>query len=176
MMRRKSITLVFSFLIAPVLVAEVSAKAQPRNVLLKHRVVVAQGEKQKAVDSILGVSVGTKIEDVHEKLKTLGTVGGRETRDGGRKEAWTLKETEFTSVAYKTNADGRVVWITGFVRPGKEIPFDKLGDLARVTGKDKTEAVWDVETGGGGYKLVAKGPDGKARVVTLISLDAPPIK
>lgn len=175
-MRRKSITLVFSLLIAPVLAAEAAAKAPPRNVLLTHRVVVAQGEKQKAVDSILGVRVGTKIEEAHEKLKTLGTVGGRATREGGRKEAWTLKETEFTSVVYKTNAAGRVVWITGFVRPGKEIPFDKLGDLTRATGKDKTEAVWDVETQGGGYKLVAKGPDGKARVVTLISLDATPIQ
>lgn len=141
-----------------------------------YRVAVAQGEKPKVVDSILGVCVGAKIEEVHEKLKTLGMVGGRATRDGGRKEAWTLKETEFTSVAYKTNAAGRVVWITGFVRPGKEIPFDKLGDLARATGKDKTEAVWDVETQSGSYKLVAKGPDGKARIVTLISLDAPPIK
>ncbi|HYH85590.1 MAG TPA: hypothetical protein VEX60_08905 [Pyrinomonadaceae bacterium] len=143
---------------------------------LAYHVAAGQGEKPKAVDSILGVRVGAKIEEVHEKLKDLGTWGGRATQDGGRKEAWTLKETEFTSVAYKTNAAGRVVWITGFVRPGKEIPFDKLGDLARARGKDKTEAVWDVEAQGASYKLVAKGPDGKARVVTLISLEAPPIK
>src|SRR5215210_2866666 len=118
---------------------------------LAYHVAAAQGEKPKAVDSILGVRVGAKIEEAHEKLKDLGTWGGRATDEGGRKEAWTLKETEFTSVAYKTNAAGRVVWITGFVRPGKEIPFDKLGDLTRATGKDMNEAVWDVETQGGGY-------------------------
>ena len=143
---------------------------------LAYRVAAAQDEKPKAVDSILGVHVGAKIEEVHEKLKDLGTWGGRATDEGGRKEAWTLKETEFTSVAYKTNAAGRVVWITGFVRPGSEIPFDKLGDLTRATGKNKTGVVWDVKTQDGGYKLVAKGPDGKARVVTLALLAAPRVK
>jgi hypothetical protein len=141
---------------------------------LAYQVTSAQGEKPKVVDAILGVRVGAKIEEVHEKLKDLGTWGGRATDEGGRKEAWTLKKTEFASVAYKTNADGRVVWITGFVRPGKEIPFDKLGDLARATAKNKTGAVWDVKTQSGNYKLVAKGPDGKARVITLVLLDAPP--
>ncbi len=136
----------------------------------------AQGGGAKVLDSLLGVRIGSSLEEAHAKLKDLGTVGGRATREGGRKEAWTLKGGEFTSVAYKTDASGRVVWLTGFVRPGKEIPFSQLGDLARASGKDETEAAWTVEAPGGGYRLVAKGPKGKARVVYLLSLEAPPVR
>jgi hypothetical protein len=128
------------------------------------------GKRPKVVDSILGIRIGSSLEDVHKRLKSLGTVGGRETREGGRKEAWTLKKTQFTSIAYKTNDEGHVVWLTGFVRPGKEIPFSKFGDLAQATRRNSSEVVWNVETPEGGYRLVAKGPAGKARVVYLLSL------
>lgn len=128
------------------------------------------GEGARVIDAVLGVGVGTTIDEAHAKLKDLGTVGGRATRDGGRKEAWTLKKTEFTSVAYKTDARGRVQWVTGFVREGHEIPFERLGDLARATAVAETEAAWNVETQEGGYRLVAKGPGRKARVVYLLSL------
>jgi hypothetical protein len=136
----------------------------------------AQGEAVQVADSILDVRIGSSLEEVHLKLKELGTFGGRATREGGRKEAWTLKGGEFTSIAYKTDASGRVVWVTGFVRPGREIPFSKLGDLARATGKDDAEAAWSVETPGGGYRLVAKGPKGRARVVYLLSLERAPTR
>lgn len=136
----------------------------------------AQAGGAKVADSILGVRIGSSLEEAHARLKDLGTVGGRATREGGRKEAWTLKGGDFTSVAYKTDAAGRVVWLTGFVRPGREIPFSQLGDLARATGKDETQAAWTVETPGGGYRLVAKGPNGRARVVYLLSLAAPPVR
>lgn len=133
----------------------------------------AQTGGVKVLDSILGVRVGSSLAEAHEKLKDLGTFGGRATREGGRKEAWTLKDGEFSSVAYKTDAAGRIVWVTGFVRPGKEIPFSKIGDLARAAASDETEAAWNVEAHGGArsYRLVAKGPKGKARVVYLLSLD-----
>ena len=45
------------------------------------QVASAQGEKPKAVDSILGVRVGAKIEEAHEKLKDLGTWDGRATSE-----------------------------------------------------------------------------------------------
>jgi hypothetical protein len=131
-----------------------------------------QEEKPKAVDSVLGVRVGSTLEEAQGKLREHGTGGGRATGDGGRKEAWTLKDTEFTSVAFRTNAKGRVVWVTGFVRPGREIPFAQLGDLARAARKDTLQAVWNVEKPEGSYRLVAKGPDGKARVVSLLQLEA----
>lgn len=136
----------------------------------------AQDAEARVADSLLGVSVGSKLVEVHEKLKGLGTVGGRETREGGRKEAWALKETEFKSIAYKTDASGRVVWVTGFVRPGREIPFEQLGSLSRASARKENQAVWNVEKPGGGYRLIAKGPNGKASVVTLLALNASPLQ
>ncbi|HYN86445.1 MAG TPA: hypothetical protein VER32_14440 [Pyrinomonadaceae bacterium] len=132
--------------------------------------LAAQATPPRVTDSVLGVGVGTTIEEAHARLKDLGTVGGRATRDGGRKEAWTLKETDFTSVAYKTDAKGRVQWVTGFVREGREIPFEKLGDPARAVASGDTEIAWSVERPEGDYRLVAKGPNRRARVVYLLSL------
>lgn len=128
------------------------------------------GEGAHVLDSVLGIGIGTTIEEAHAKLKDLGTVGGRATRDGGRKEAWTLKKTEFTSIAYKTDARGRIQWVTGFVREGQEIPFERLGDPGRAAAVAETEAAWNVETETGGFRLVAKGPGRKARVIYLLSL------
>lgn len=132
--------------------------------------LAAQATPSRVTDSVLGVGVGTTIEEAHARLKDLGTVGGRATRDGGRKEAWTLRETDFTSVAYKTDAKGRVQWVTGFVREGREIPFEKLGDPARAVASGDTEIAWSVERPEGDYRLVAKGPNRRARVVYLLSL------
>ena len=39
-----------------------------------------------------------------------------------------------------------MVWITGFVRPGKEIPFAQLGDLSLAKVATNTRAVWNVAT------------------------------
>lgn len=134
--------------------------------------LAARDDNPRVIDSILGVRIGSNLGQVHKKLKKLGTVGGRETQAGGRKEAWTLNKTEFASIAYQTDDEGRVIWVTGFVRPGKEIPFSKLGDLERATSKNDSQVIWTVKTDEGGYRLVAKGPNGKARVVYLFSLNA----
>ncbi len=131
------------------------------------------GEQQKVTGSILGVRIGSNIEEVRAKLEPLGTFGGRATRDGGRKEAWTLKETDYVSIAYKTDKHGRVVWVTGFLRPGKEISFSHLGDLSIASRSMDSQAIWNVTTPDGGYRLVAKGPNGKARVIYLLSLAVP---
>jgi len=133
-------------------------------------------KKAPITDSILGVSIGTSLDDAHRKLERLGTSGGHPTRRGGRKEAWTLKKTDFTSLALQTDAKGHVVWVTGFLRPGKEIRFSKLGDLSLAIRNKESQAIWNVETQEGGYRLVAKGANGKARVIYLLSLAVPPVQ
>ncbi|MDQ3755631.1 MAG: hypothetical protein M3371_12980 [Acidobacteriota bacterium] len=137
----------------------------------------AQTDKQTQVsDSIFGVSIEANLNDVRPRLDQFGASGGRNTRDGGRKEAWTLKETDFSYVAVRADSKGKIVWVSGFLRPGKEIPFAKLGDLALAKGATDTQAIWNVETSGGGYRLVAKGQHGKATVIYLLSLATPPVQ
>ncbi len=132
-------------------------------------------QQKKSADSILGVKIGDTIDQARAKLNPLGTNDGRATREGGRKEAWTMKETDFVSVALKTNSAGRIVWITGFLRPGREIPFAKLGDLSQAQVASDSQAIWNVAHPNGGYRLVVKGPNGKGRVLYMLSLvDEPP--
>lgn len=128
------------------------------------------------VEKLEGIGIGTHIDDAYSKLKQIGTGGGRDTHDGGRKEAWTLRETDFASLAFKSNKAGRIVWVSAFVRPGREVLFTKLGDPAKATTFTNSQAIWNVGSTSGGYRLVAKGTEGKASVVYLLSLDFPEIQ
>lgn len=127
-------------------------------------------------DSILGVRIGTDLEEAREKLSRLAETEPRdeadEEREPGKKEAWILKGTEFKSVALKTDRSAKVVWVTGFVRPGREIPFARLGDLNAALRSTDAVAIWNVADARGRYRLVAKGQNGKARVVYLLSLES----
>ena len=143
--------------------------------LLLGSAVAQKSKGARVINSILGVSIGNTLEETRAKLTPLGTGGGRDTRDGGRKEAWTLKGTEYATLAFKTDGKGKVVWVSAFARPGKEIPFSRLGDLSRAVRAD-SQAIWNVETPQGGYRLVAKGGNGKASVVYLLSLAFPEIQ
>jgi hypothetical protein len=144
--------------------------------LLLATAAFAQEKTPLAISSLQGIGIGTNLEEARSKLAQLGTGGGRDTREGGRKEAWTLKETEFTSLAFKTNGAGRIVWVSAFARPGKEIPFARLGDLTKANVQTKSEVIWNVQAERGGYRLVAKGSEGKASVIYLLSLDFPEIR
>lgn len=132
--------------------------------------------QETSVGSLNGIGIGTSLEDARSILGRIGTGGGRDTRDGGRKEAWTLKESNFTSIAFKSNGAGRIVWISAFVRPGKEVEFTTFGEPAKATSWSKSQAIWNVGNGRSGYRLVAKGIEGRANVVYLLSLDFPEIK
>lgn len=141
--------------------------------LLLGSAIAQKSKDARVINSILGVSIGNTLEETRAKLSSLGSGGGRDTRDGGRKEAWTLKGTEYATLAFKTDGKGKVVWVSAFARPGKEIPFSKLGDLSKAARAAESQAIWNVETPQGGYRLVAKGVQGKASVVYLLTLAFP---
>lgn len=128
-------------------------------------------------DSILGVRIGSDLEEARQKLSPLAESSPPDEeddeREGGKKEAWVLKGTEFRSVALQTDRNAKVVWVTGFVRAGREIPFARLGDVAAALRATQSEAIWNVASAHGGYKLVAKGQNGRAHVIYLLSLAAP---
>jgi len=139
-------------------------------------------EKPRVINSILGVRIGTTLDRARAKLDRYSlreSQNAREEREdeseeseGGRKMAWTLKSTDYSNVALKVDRRSRVVWITGFLRPGREKPFAELGSLSSAIGLTDSRAVWNVVTSNGTYRLIAKGQSGKARVISLISLTA----
>ena len=127
-------------------------------------------------NSLNGIGIGTSLDEARSILGRIGTGGGRTTRDGGRKEAWTLKESEFATIAFRSNGSGRIVWISAFTRQGKEVPFTKFGDTAKASSFSTSQVIWNVGNGRSGYRLVAKGAEGKATVVYLLALDFPEIQ
>lgn len=149
-------------------------------------------ERAGIPDSILGVGIGSSLDQAHAKLDRLRTGRARmaheesaaerereeqeQEREGGRKEAWALRATSYATVALQTDREGRVIWITGFVRPGKEISFATLGNLSAAALATDKKAVWNVVTPGGGYRVIAKGENGKARVISILSLASPPVE
>lgn len=145
--------------------------------------VAQQRARTQAIDSILGVGIGTTFDQAHAKLDRLrkGEKGDteeqeNEEREGGHKELWSLMATNYASVALQTDQEGRVVWITGFVRPGQAIPFAKLGKISLATTVTDSRATWNVATPGGGYRLIARGQNGKALVISMLSLSTPPVQ
>lgn len=131
-------------------------------------------------DSILGIRIGSDVEDARAKLNALAVDRGPESHGEdeteereGRKQAWTLKATPYRSIAVQADRRGRIAWVTGFVRPGKEIPFSKLGDPSLALRATASQAIWNVPTESGGYRLVARGRNGRASVVSLLSLESP---
>jgi hypothetical protein len=152
--------------------------------LLTSSLLVAQQKtRPRVIDSILGVGIGTNFEQAHAKLDHLrkgetpdAEERENEEREGGHKEMWSLRATNYASVALQTDREGRVVWVTGFVRPEKAIPFAKLGNLSLATTVTDSRATWNVATPEGGYRLIARGQKGKALVISLLSLATPPVQ
>lgn len=132
--------------------------------------LVAIGEPLRVQDAILGVRVGSSVAEIQTKLGPVGIGEGRPTRDGGTKQVWTLNGTPFSSLALRLNAAGRVVWMTGFVRPGQEIPFKELGEVTQARTASALAIVWHVVRVDGGYRLIARGSDHRAKTVSLLAL------
>lgn len=138
--------------------------------------IAAQKGSVQTVDAFLGVRIGTDLNDARNALAKFGTGGGRDTRDGGRKEAWTLEGTDYSTLAFKTDGRGKVVWVSAFVRPTKEVQFSKLGEAKAAAVITDSEAIWNVKNPNTTYRLVAKGANGKAQVIYLLSLEVPEVK
>src|SRR5439155_6874912 len=122
--------------------------------------------------TILGIRIGSDLEEVRSRLDRLAIDVPRDRKEEreGRKEAWPPRGTQYKSIALQTNRAGKVVWGTGFVRPGKEIPFFRLGKASRAIRYTDGEAIWNVRGASGAYRLVAKGQNRKASVIYLLSL------
>lgn len=140
------------------------------------------GNRHRVRDSILGIRVGSSLADARTRLAALAVRQESEPEESeerergeGRTKAWMLKGTEYRSIALNANDADRIVWITGFVRPGREIPFSKLGDLSAARANDSI-AIWNVATPEGSYRLVARGQRRRARVISLLSLASAPIE
>lgn len=122
------------------------------------------------VGDLLGVRIGDDQAAALIKLDSLGKRTTSPRKDGGQRHNVALQETSFTYVILIADAAGKVRRMSGFVRPGQEIPFEKLGDTASASKGTEGSVVWDMVKEGPGrnYRLVAKGREQKAQVIFLI--------
>jgi hypothetical protein len=155
------------------------AGALPRPIIIGTIVAIcalcAADTKLSAIklQSIAGVSVGMDLERARDVLKPLGTGGsGEEEAEerGSVKEAWSLKSGDFKTLAYKADEKGHIKWVTGWVRPGKEIPFSSIGDLKHAARSQESQAIWNVSGPSGDFRIVARGIGAHASVITFMSL------
>lgn len=117
--------------------------------------------------SILGVSVGMKLADARAILKPLGQAGGQEARAGAYREAWSLRGTDYVSIAYKANGKGRIVWLTGWLRQDKTVPFEELADTTKAVQLRDEIAIWNLSDN---LRLVAKGSQRRATVIYFLEI------
>ncbi len=133
-------------------------------------VTVSANETRAPLDAILGVTVGMAEAEAREILEPLGETAGRDTRSGGRKQGFLLNDSRYAWIAYKAGHSGKLRWVSANLRPGSEIAFAELGNLSLADSANDFQVIWNVPRGDSGYRLVAKGRDGKANIVYLLAL------
>jgi len=131
----------------------------------------------EASGNVLGVGIGTTLEEAHNKLDVLRDPAstGLQDKEGnegneGEKAYWRLVGTEYSWIMLWSNKEGRVVQVSAAVRPEKPKPFKEVGDLSKAAINDENAAKWNVQRPDNlSYRLVARGPNHRATNIYLIA-------
>jgi len=98
------------------------------------------------------IELGSTVDSAHLKLDQLCAVpakeeseeAGKEAGDGERRVLWQFAETDYKALFIKADSEERITSITALLRPGREQPFDKIGDLNKAPIISESEVAWDV--------------------------------
>jgi hypothetical protein len=156
--------------------ATTPADAQPARLApFKERLAAAQTVKVKT--SVLGIQLETSLDMVHEKLDPLCDAAHppkkEEEKPGDEGESqkkvlWTLAKTDYASIFIKADEKGRVTYILANLRPGKEIPFSKIGEVEKAPVQNDRTVAWDVVRPNRPLtRVVAQGDASKASSITI---------
>jgi hypothetical protein len=159
-----------------------ASPSPPKLVPFKERLAAAQSVKVQT--AILGIELDSTLESAHNKLDSLGHPTARHVDEGGeaakrsegeRKVLWQLAETDYASVFVKSDEKKRVTYIAAFLRPGKEMPFDKIGQLEKAPVLTDRVVAWDVVRPNRLLiRVVARGSERKANSITMFIVKRPP--
>ena len=142
-----------------------------------------------AGNSLAGVKISMDKDDAHAALTAQGAVSSQKDTDSGKDkkegdgpkdahgdpddavpEVWMLKGTPYEKVVFAVDENDQVAWVTEFARAGQGVPFAALGSLTRAAASGPSFAVWNVISPAGSYRVVARGQNGKASVISLLPL------
>lgn len=143
---------------------------------------LANAKSVKVLTSILGLELGSTIKQAHTKLDKLNDPAhppkeegeDEAEKDEEHKVLWQLAKTDYAFVFVKADEKDRITYINGTLRPGKEIPFDKIGDSKKAPVQDANTIAWDVLRAGRPlFRVVAKGAERKANTITIFIVKRP---
>jgi len=153
----------------------------PKLAPFKERLAAAQSVKVQT--AILGIELDSTLESAHSELDSLGhsmaapVDEGDEVADrskGEHKVSWQLTKTDYGSVFVKADEKERITYIAAYLRPGKEMPFDKIGELEKAPVLTDRVVAWDVlRPNRPLIRVVARGSERKANSITMFIVKRP---
>jgi hypothetical protein len=155
--------------------ASPSPPKRPKLAPFKDRLAAAQSVKVQT--AILGIEPDSTLESAHSKLDSLGDPSARpldgaeeaaKRTEGEHTVSWQLAKTDYGSVFVKADDKERITYIAAYLRPGKEMPFDKIGQLEKAPVLTDRVVAWDVVRPNRPLiRVVARGPKRKANSITM---------
>jgi hypothetical protein len=165
--------------------AAAPATSSPAPALASFAQRAAAAKSVQVLTSILGVELGLSLADAHQKLDAISDpatlpkarhqkLGGLSENDDEIKALWTLTGTDYRAVYIKADDKERITSITGFLRTGKELPFDKIGEVEKAPIHTETGVAWDLLRPEHPLsRVVASGADGKASSIVIFVVPRP---
>jgi hypothetical protein len=153
----------------------------PKLAPFKERLAAAQSVKVQT--AILGIELDSTLESAHSKLDSLGQPKAHPVDEGDKiakrsedehKVSWQLAKTDYGSVFVKADEKERITYIAAYLRPGKEMPFDKIGQLEKAPVLTDRVVAWDVVRPNRPLiRVVARGSERKANSITMFIVKRP---
>ena len=166
---------------APSSSASPSPSKRPKLASFKERLAAAQSVNVQT--AILGIELDSTLESAHSKLDSLGPPsarppdgadGARDRDEGEHKISWQLAKTDYASIFVKADEKNRINYIAGYLRPRKEMPFDKIGQLEKAPVLSDHVVAWDVVRPNRPLiRVVARGSGRKANSITMFIVKRP---
>ena len=158
-----------------------SPSKRPKLAPFKERLAAAQSVKVQT--AILGIELDSTLESAHIKLDSLGKPSVRPPDEAGeadgrtedeKKVSWQLTKTDYGTVFVKADEKERITYIAAYLRPGKEMPFDKIGQLEKAPVLTDRVVAWDVVSPNRPLiRVVARGSERKANSITMFIVKRP---
>ena len=151
-----------------------SPSPTPRFASFKERLMAA--ESVRVGTDLLGIEVGSKIDAARHQLEkwidpSYPSKEPAENEEGERNVLWKLNGTDFASIFVKADEANRINYMIGVLRPGKEIPFEKVGEVEKAPVRTDREIAWDVVRPNKSLiRVVANGSNGKAASITIFAV------
>jgi hypothetical protein len=170
-----------TFAWAPLSAASPSPPKRPKLAPFKERLAAAKSVKVQT--AILGIELDSTLKSVHSRLDSLGDPTtrpidgadeGAERNKGEHKIWWQLTKTDYGSVFVKADEKERVTYIAAYLRPGKEIAFDKIGQLEKAPVLTDRVVAWDVVRPNRPLiRVVGRGLERKANSIMIFIVKRP---